>query len=289
MTSIADILGFQGRREATLADWLLGQQRLAQAEEAERLRALSDLIASIGSTAARLPQPTPMWLGTPASVEKTRITASAVKTPSRSSIRDLLEGFMEKKRRPSSLKQFLEGKYMRGETLLPEEKAYLGLTTEEEKPKKRKKYAKEIVTNKDVVELAKDLAKSDLGEEITVKDWIKYIPIARNMLEGREEKLLEPEEKETSPAQKSWLGSLAEGVKKWWGKLIGLRAPTGESAVESFAQYGQGLTGTPIVGKPAAAIRKVGIVIDPETGERRKAIETVDGAIYDMETGERLQ
>ena len=173
MTSIADILGFQGRKEATLANWLLNQQKLAQAEEAERLRALSDLIASVGSTATRLPQPTPMWLGTPASVERARITASAVKTPSRSSMRDLLEGFMERERKPSSLKQFLEEKYISGQPLLPEEKAYLGFTTEEEKPKKQRKFAKEIVTNKDVVELAKDLAKSELGEEITVKDWIK--------------------------------------------------------------------------------------------------------------------
>ena len=284
MTSIADILGFQGRREATLADWLLGQQRLAQAEEAERLRSLSDLIASVGSTAARLPQPTPMWFGGIISTPKSRF-----RTSSRSSMEDLLEKYFEKKKKPSSLKQFLEEKYMSGRSLLPEEKAYLGLTTEEEKSKKPKKYAKEIVTNKDVVELAKDLAKSDLGEEITVKDWIKYVPIARDMLEGKEEKLLEPEEKETSSAQKSWLGSLAENVKRWWGRLTGTKTPTTEGIAETFTQFGQGLTGTPIVGKPAPAIRKVGIVIDPETGERRKAIETVDGAIYDMETGERLQ
>jgi len=285
MTSIADILGFQGRREGTLASMLMQQQRLAteaalQAQrlaqamaEAERQAELQEMM-----TAANLAKGVLPFL--------TKETGGDVGLPV----------VATRPEKPLTLKQFLTKKYIAGEELTPEEKSALGLTSLEEfvsrikrKVKPSEEKTKRAIAPKEIFKLAEKIAERELGEA-NLSDVLKYMDPAQDILEGRWEELTEPEEKrETPSAQKSWLGSLAENVKKWWGKLTGSGVPTGENVTESFRQFGQGYTGTPIVGKSTPAIRKVGIVIDPETGERRKAIETVDGAMYDMETGERLQ
>ena len=118
MTSIADILGFQGRREGTLASMLMQQQRLAteaalQAQrlaqamaEAERQAELQEMM-----TAANLAKGVLPFL--------TKETGGSVNLPV----------VATRPERPLTLKQFLTKKYIAGEELTPEEKSVLGLTS----------------------------------------------------------------------------------------------------------------------------------------------------------------